>query len=100
MARLHANKYENPQDRWMAMPKPYFDIHWERIKAWEKHGHEDYDMESVGWQHYLRLPVLVEEVGEVGKAIIEEGPEELRKELVQVAAMAAAWIDAIDQRED
>lgn len=59
-----------------------------------------------------RLVVLTEEVGEVARAILESGfvprhlvgqvdaigDPELRDELVQVAAVAVAWIEAIDAR--
>lgn len=40
--------------------------------------------------------ILMEEVGEVSRAILERKPMgELRKELVQVAAVAVAWLEAI-----
>jgi hypothetical protein len=39
--------------------------------------------------------ILMEEVFE---AIAEEEPEKLREELLQVAAVAIAWIEAIDRR--
>lgn len=39
--------------------------------------------------------VLAEEVAE---AFAEEDPERLRKELVQVAAVAARWVEDIDNR--
>lgn len=42
------------------------------------------------WRH-----VLLEEVYE---ALAEENPELLRKELIQVAAVAAQWAKAIDRR--
>ncbi len=42
------------------------------------------------WSH-----ILVEEVAE---AIEEQDPERLREELVQVAAVAVSWIEAIDRR--
>ncbi len=41
------------------------------------------------------LHVLVEEVGEVSDA---DKPQELRAELIQVAAVAQAWVEAIDCR--
>lgn len=41
----------------------------------------------------LRLAALVEEVGEVGKAILEDG--DVESELVQVAAVAVAWLEGI-----
>lgn len=43
------------------------------------------------WRH-----ILIEEVAE---AFAETDPAKLRAELVQVAAVAAAWIEAIDRRE-
>lgn len=42
-----------------------------------------------------KLAVLTEEVGEVAKAILESKPDELRTELIQVAAVAAAWAEAM-----
>jgi hypothetical protein len=35
---------------------------------------------------------------EVGEALAEEDPTKLRAELLQVAAVAAAWVQAIDRR--
>lgn len=43
------------------------------------------------------LAVLVEEVGEVARALLSETPDRVREELVQVAAVAVAWIEALDQ---
>lgn len=44
-----------------------------------------------------RFAVLGEEFGEVAREVVEHGDDrELRKELVQVAAVAVAWIEAID----
>lgn len=42
------------------------------------------------WRH-----ILMEEVGE---AFAERDPQALRAELVQVAAVAVAWVEAIDRR--
>lgn len=43
-----------------------------------------------------KLAILVEEVGEVAKAMIEgERPEDLRTELIHVAAVAVAWSEAL-----
>lgn len=44
-----------------------------------------------------RLAILVEEVGEVGKALNEHDRIELRKELIQVAAVAVRWLELIDE---
>jgi hypothetical protein len=41
--------------------------------------------------------ILIEEVSEAVEAA-GESPEALREELVQVAAVAVAWIEAIDRR--
>ena len=43
----------------------------------------------------LRLAALVEEVGEVARALHEGEQENLRAELVQVAAVAVAWLEGI-----
>lgn len=61
------------------------------------------------WSNAQRLAILTAEVGEVAEEVTlaMRGPakrgfdqqQELRAELVQVAACAVAWIDAIDRRE-
>ena len=43
-----------------------------------------------------RLAVLTEEVGEVAHALNENDPDELRRELLQVAACAVAWLERIE----
>lgn len=42
-----------------------------------------------------KLPVLVEAVGEVGRAVAELDEINLRAELVQVAAVALAWLESL-----
>jgi NTP pyrophosphatase (non-canonical NTP hydrolase) len=46
----------------------------------------------------LKLPILLEEVGEVAKAL-NEGDDlaSLQAELVQVAAVAVAWAESLEQ---
>lgn len=49
------------------------------------------------------LAVLVEEVGEVGKALNEHWPapmrdHEIEAELVQVAAVCVSWLETIERR--
>lgn len=45
------------------------------------------------------LTILTEEVGEVAKAILQcSSYEELYRELVQVAAVAVAWMEAMRRR--
>ena len=43
----------------------------------------------------LRLTVLTEEVGEVGRAILDRDHPNLRAELIQVAAVAVAWLEGM-----
>lgn len=46
-----------------------------------------------------RYVVLGEEFGEVARAMLDANPDaDLRDELVQVAAVAVAWAEAIDAR--
>jgi len=45
---------------------------------------------TLTWLHILRE--------EVYEAFAEEDPQKLREELVQIAAVAVAWIEAIDRR--
>lgn len=44
-----------------------------------------------------KLVILVEEVGEVARAIQSRDRANLREELVQVAAVACAWVEALDK---
>jgi NTP pyrophosphatase (non-canonical NTP hydrolase) len=46
-----------------------------------------------------KLSVLVEEVGEVARALLESDAPKLRAELIQVAAVAVAWAEAINAKE-
>jgi NTP pyrophosphatase (non-canonical NTP hydrolase) len=91
-------------DHYGVTAKVYVDIHRERIRAHAKHDAKDGSMERKAWDNPVWLPVLTEEVGEVARVLCEnelgnlgdEATVRLREELVQVAAMATAWIDAID----
>lgn len=81
---------------------PYADIHRERIRAHAKHGAKGNSRENTAWDDAEWLPILMEELGEAAHELTYDAggdrPERLRAELVQVAAMAAAWIEAIDAR--
>lgn len=77
------------------------DVWVERIAAHRKH--RDDSMESAPWDDPTghRLRVLLEEVGEVAREFNDARIERrevyarrLWRELIQVAAMAAAWADA------
>jgi NTP pyrophosphatase (non-canonical NTP hydrolase) len=72
----------------------------ERERAHLKHGARGNSREDQPWDEKEWLPILVEEVGEVAHLLTydaDPNPRTLRKELVQVAAMASAWIAAIDE---
>ena len=78
----------------------YGDIHQERVKAHRKHGAAGNSREDASWDNKEWLPILMEEVGEVAHWFTYDSEmdiDELRNELIQVAAMAAAWIDSIDE---
>jgi NTP pyrophosphatase (non-canonical NTP hydrolase) len=87
----------------------YGQVELERRKAHAKHDPNGDSMERLRWDDPAWLPVLVEEVGEVARVLCEQRhgsynhlngvTSHLRKELIQVAAMACAWIDAIDDEE-
>ena len=51
-----------------------------------------------------RLCILTEEVGEVARALLNDGqlthdirPKVLRTELIQCAAICVAWLEALDK---
>lgn len=50
--------------------------------------------------HSRWLAILVEEVGEVAKAMQEGDWRDIRTELTQVAAVAVAWIENIDRNNE
>jgi len=58
-------------------------------KKWGEQNHTD-----LYW-----LGVLMEEVGEAAKALIEGKFAHARVELVQCAAVCVAWIECIDRRK-
>jgi hypothetical protein len=78
---------------------------------WGEQNHPDgTNLQNDGWRTHARTqcqraaaegrvtwaPILQEEFVE---ALAETDPAKLRAELVQVAAVATAWIEAIDRRE-
>jgi hypothetical protein len=40
-----------------------------------------------------KVAVLTEECGEVSRAVLERDPEQTQRELIQVAAVAVAWLE-------
>lgn len=76
------------------------DVKDERFRQEDKWGQQDHD--DFKW-----LAIASEELGEVAKEILttEFGPQggghgDIRGELVQAAAVIAAWIEAIDRRQN
>jgi hypothetical protein len=53
------------------------------------------DCSSLGVADTVKAAVLAEECGEVARAVLDSDPESLRNELVQVAAVAVAWLEAL-----
>lgn len=64
----------------------------EIIRAVDKHGYEQTPL-SAAMPDHQKLIILVEEVGEVARAMTydEGNRDKLREELIQTATMAAAW---------
>lgn len=80
-------------------PAPYLDVVAERTRQDGLWGQSGQDVASPNTPPHIKLAVLMEEVGEVAKAIIEcpEDVEALDEELTQVAAVAMAWKTSLDR---
>ena len=65
----------------------------ERLRQ-EKLWGPDFSNASTTKDDYEKLAVLVEEVGEIAKALMENDRDNLFEELVQVAAVSVAWLEA------
>lgn len=94
-----------PSDVPMHGWRPYSDFHLERVRAHAKHDGNGGSMERLTYADSAWLSVVTEEVGEVARVLCEvrhgnysvpDARDALRSELVQVGAMVAAWVDAID----
>ena len=72
----------------------FCEIDAERERQERKHGPNTCAGQGVSDE--LKSAILTEENGEVAKAVIEKNRDELKKELVQVAAVAVAWLEALD----
>jgi NTP pyrophosphatase (non-canonical NTP hydrolase) len=66
-----------------------------------KHQWGEGDCSSLRVAPMVKMAVLTEEVGEVARAMLdtEETVEALRAELVQVAAVAVAWLESLTDAE-
>ena len=85
----------------------YDEVHAERNSAHTKHGAKGNSRENATWNEGEWLAVIVEEVGEVAHELTYdterstvEKAQRMHDELVQVAAMACAWIDSLDRYLD
>lgn len=59
------------------------------------HGWGSGDCSSAGVAPIVKAAVLTEESGEVARAVLERDHANLRTELVQVAAVAVAWLEGM-----
>jgi hypothetical protein len=65
---------------------------------------DERDRQDVKWGSQRRLSdqewltILVEEVGEAAKDILDQKPDGLKTEVMQVAAVALAWLEALTVR--
>lgn len=67
-------------------------------KKWARlHAHGVGDCSSAQVSLHTKLVVLVEEVGEVARALLEFDWPSLKRELVHVAAVAVAWLEGMDE---
>jgi len=67
----------------------------QRVKWDAPHRWGQGDCSSPNVDVRTKLLVLTEECGEVARAVLDEDQEALRTELVQVAAVAVAWLEGI-----
>ena len=69
------------------------------INAERNRQDEKWGRTTDGWDasHPVKLTVLVEEVGEVGRAILECDIQNLQEELVQTAAVCVAWLESLEK---
>lgn len=65
---------------------------WNRPHEW---GYGDCSSKQVA--ETTKLAVLLEEVGEVAQAVLAKDSFATRDELIQVAAVAVAWLESYDQ---
>lgn len=66
-------------------------VKWDREHDW---GYGDCSSDDV--DPMVKVAVLTEECGEVSRAALDRKPESLRAELIQVAAVAVAWLESLD----
>jgi hypothetical protein len=69
-----------------------------QIAKWSgEHPWGEGDCSSAAVAPIVKSAVLAEECGEVARAVLDqESDDHLRAELVQVAAVAVAWLESLD----
>ena len=79
----------------------YYDIEREReaqAAKWNRdHAWGWGDCSSPDTPAIVKSSVLAEECGEVARAVLEQDDANLRAELVQVAAVAVAWLELLSE---
>jgi hypothetical protein len=65
----------------------------QRSKFYGNHGWGIGDCSSPGVSKIVKAAVLSEEVGEIARAVLDRDDENLKTELIQVMAVAAAWLE-------
>jgi hypothetical protein len=83
-------------ERINARQEIFYDLVMERRRQYQLHGHGALGLVDSRKKRDRKLTILTEEVGEVARAIHDGDDKNLRDELVQVAAVAIAWLEAID----
>lgn len=73
----------------------YADIDAERLHQEDKHGY-DKSCANPAVTPDRKLAILAEEFGEVAMALNDTDFNNLRDELVQVAAVAVAWLESME----
>lgn len=85
----------------MTRERVYALIDAERDRQQEKWAEPHYwgkgDCSSPNVPIAVKVMVLAEEVGEVARAVLDRDPLALADELVQVAAVATAWLEGMNQ---
>lgn len=75
--------------------QPWAEILAARQAAHHKHGENS--IECLPADNPAWLPILVEELGEIANALTYDGdPTALRGELIDLLAVASAWLAAVD----
>ena len=86
-----------------ARPGIYSAIDAERKRQYDKwaapHNWGRGDCSSDHVPEIVKSSILTEECGEVARAVLERDQDQLRLELVQVAAVAVAWLESLTDGE-